>query len=117
MQYCFDLCATSVFKLKEVRQSCFDLITQTVIETVVKAKVDLSGPKKVGKIDLDKPTEKKDEEKPKVKAEPVAEKPKTKAKAEQSKETAEVVEKKPVKKEDAEKSLEEPLEEKLKTKE
>ena len=89
---------------------------ETVIETVVKAKVDLSGPKKVGKIDLDKPTEKKDEEKPKVKAEPVAEKPKTKAKAEQSKETDEVVEKKPVKKEDAEKSLEEPLEEKLKTK-
>ncbi|WP_438963207.1 translation initiation factor IF-2 [Winogradskyella sp.] len=89
---------------------------ETVKETVVKAKVDLSGPKKVGKIDLDKPTEKKDEEKPKVKAEPVAEKPKTKAKAEQSKETDEVVEKKPVKKEDAEKSLEEPLEEKLKTK-
>ena len=89
---------------------------ETVKETVVKAKVDLSGPKKVGKIYLDKPTEKKDEEKPKVKAEPVAEKPKTKAKAEQSKETDEVVEKKPVKKEDAEKSLEEPLEEKLKTK-
>jgi len=89
---------------------------ETVKETVVKAKVDLSGPKKVGKIDLDKPTEKKDEEKPKVKAEPVAEKPKTKAKAEQSKETDEVVEKKPVKKEDAEKTLEEPLEEKLKTK-
>ena len=89
---------------------------ETVKETVVKTKVDLSGPKKVGKIDLDKPTEKKDEEKPKVKAEPVAEKPKTKAKAEQSKETDEVVEKKPVKKEDAEKSLEEPLEEKLKTK-
>lgn len=89
---------------------------ETVIETVVKAKVDLSGPKKVGKIDLDKPTEKKDEEKPKVKAEPVAEKPKTKAKAEQSKETDEVVEKKPAKKEVAEKTLEEPLEEKLKTK-
>ena len=89
---------------------------ETVKETVVKAKVDLSGPKKVGKIDLDKPTEKKDEEKPKVKAEPVAEKPKTKAKAEQSKETDEVVEKKPAKKEVAEKTLEEPLEEKLKTK-
>jgi translation initiation factor IF-2 len=89
---------------------------ETVKETLVKAKVDLSGPKKVGKIDLDKPTEKKDEEKPKVKAEPVAEKPKTKAKAEQSKETDEVVEKKPAKKEVAEKTLEEPLEEKLKTK-
>jgi translation initiation factor IF-2 len=89
---------------------------ETVKETVVKAKVDLSGPKKVGKIDLDKPTEKKDEEKPKVKAEPVAEKPKTKAKAEQSKETDEVVEKKPANKEVAEKTLEEPLEEKLKTK-
>ena len=89
---------------------------ETVKETVVKAKVDLSGPKKVGKIDLDKPTEKKDEEKPKVKAEPVAEKPKTNAKAEQSKETDEVVEKKPAKKEVAEKTLEEPLEEKLKTK-
>ena len=89
---------------------------ETVKETVVKTKVDLSGPKKVGKIDLDKPTEKKDEEKPKVKAEPVAEKPKTKAKAEQSKETDEVVEKKPAKKEVAEKTLEEPLEEKLKTK-
>ena len=89
---------------------------ETVKETVVKAKVDLSGPKKVGKIDLDKPTEKKDEEKPKVKAEPVAEKPKTKAKAEQSKETDEVVEKKPAKKEVAEKTLEEPLDEKLKTK-
>lgn len=89
---------------------------ETVKETVVKAKVDLSGPKKVGKIYLDKPTEKKDEEKPKVKAEPVAEKPKTKAKAEQSKETDEVVEKKPAKKEVAEKTLEEPLEEKLKTK-
>ncbi|MCA0152690.1 translation initiation factor IF-2 [Winogradskyella vincentii] len=88
---------------------------ETVKETVVKAKADLSGPKKVGKIDLDKTAEKKEEEKPKVKAEPVAEKPKTKAKAEKSKETEKVAEKKPAKKEVAEKPVEEPVEEKLKT--
>ncbi|MCT4628988.1 translation initiation factor IF-2 [Winogradskyella sp.] len=52
-------------------------------ETVVKAKAELSGPKQIGKIDLDKKpkpkTEQKEEEKPKeVKAEPVVAKEKPK---------------------------------------
>ncbi|MFC0603806.1 translation initiation factor IF-2 [Winogradskyella pulchriflava] len=50
-------------------------------ETVVKAKADLSGPKQIGKIDLDKPkakVEKKEEEKPKEKPVAKAEKPKEK---------------------------------------
>jgi len=47
---------------------------EVVKEPVVKAKADLTGPKKVGKIDLDKPIKKEEKEKPKVKEEPKKEK-------------------------------------------
>ena len=90
---------------------------ETVKEPVVKAKVDLSGPKKVGKIDLDKPADKKESEKPKVEAKPVAEKPKKKEEPAKTKtvKAEKTEEKKPVKKEEAEKVTEEQTEEKLKT--
>lgn len=80
-------------------------------ETVVKAKAELSGPKKVGKIELDKPKAKpKEESKPE--AEVPTEPPKPK---EEKKKTPKTVAKKEEKKEVAEPKSNEPDEAKLKT--
>ena len=88
---------------------------ETSKSPVVKAKADLSGPKKVGKIDLEKPDKKKKEEKTQVEAEKVAEKPKAKKEVSKPSKTAKPEAKKATKKVD-EKSEDEPVEEKLKTK-
>ncbi|BAO75143.1 translation initiation factor IF-2 [Winogradskyella sp. PG-2] len=91
-------------------------------EAVVKAKADLSGPKQVGKIDLDKKPKavKKEEpkvaeakEKPKAKVED-SKKTEPKSKAE-TKKTEKVEAKKETKKEETTEVSEEPVEETLKT--
>ncbi len=85
-------------------------------ETVVKAKADLSGPKQVGKIDLDKKPEakkeKKEEEKAKEKLAPKSEKPKKEADKPKKEEKKEETKKEKLKKED---ESGQPAEETLKT--
>ena len=85
-------------------------------ETVVKAKADLSGPKQVGKIDLDKKPEtkkeKKEEEKAKEKPAPKSEKPKKEADKPKKEEKKEETKKEKLKKED---ESGQPAEETLKT--
>ena len=77
-------------------------------EPVVKAKADLSGPKKVGKIDLDKPKAKsEEEEKPEAQKEPAKPKAEKKKKTEAKKEAK--------KEETQEPEVKEAPEEKLKT--
>lgn len=100
---------------------------------VVKAKAELSGPKQVGKIDLNKANEKEEvkSEEPKVEEAPKAEKPKAKAKEEtpvKEESVEKEAPKKPKKKEEkkveaevptvksSEETSEEPIEETLKTK-
>ncbi|WP_431157391.1 translation initiation factor IF-2 [Winogradskyella poriferorum] len=91
---------------------------EVVKEPVVKAKADLSGPKKVGKIDLEKPAKKKEREEPMAKEAPKEEKP---VKEEKPKETP--VKKAPVAKKEIKETKEKeqptaeeaPAEEKLKT--
>ncbi|NNE32597.1 MAG: translation initiation factor IF-2 [Winogradskyella sp.] len=87
-----------------------------VEEPVVKAKADLSGPKQVGKIDLDKPKPKpKSTEEPKAEVKEAPKKETPKAKDVEKKEEVKQVEKKEVKKEESSEAPAEPAEETLKT--
>jgi translation initiation factor IF-2 len=87
-------------------------------ENVVKAKADLSGPKQIGKIELDKPKAKKVEEakpeKPKVKKE-VKKEVEPEKKVAKPKTEEKKVEKKEVKKPEVKEEPAEPADEKLKT--